>query len=337
MSTGGTTATIEGKVRMRQLLAGPLTRRLVEAALTLFGVAVLVFVMLRVIPGNQITATLGTEAGTLTRTQRAALRAYYGLDQPLFLQFFGWLGNITRGNLGYSQRAGQSVAGMTAAALPVTMELAVLATFVGLALGLPLALISASRPNGLRDGVSQFIGLVALSVPNFLIAATLLTLVSKYAHYNPNAMAHARLLDDPWLNLQQIMFPALVLGFGLAAPIMRTARSALLEVAGQDFMRTARGKGVSPWRLRTRHLLRNALTPVVTMTGIQFGYLLGGAVVVEQIFSVPGIGRQVLDGIQQKEYAVVQSTVLVIALTFVVVNLLTDLLYRVIDPRVRAA
>jgi peptide/nickel transport system permease protein len=134
-----------------------------------------------------------------------------------------------------------------------------------------------------------------------------------------------------------MLFPALVLGFGIAAPIMRTARTSLLEVANQDFIRTARGKGVGPWRIRIRHLLHNALNPIVTMTGIQFGYLLGGAIVVEQIFAVPGIGRQVLVGIQQKEYAVVQSTVLVIATTFVLVNLLTDLLYRAIDPRVRAS
>jgi peptide/nickel transport system permease protein len=241
------------------------------------------------------------------------------------------------GNLGYSRRAGESVLTMTQSALPVTIELAVLATIVGLAIGVPLAMLSASRHNGVRDGIGQLVGLLALSLPNFLIGATLLTLVSKYAHYNPNASRFAQLTEDPGRNLQQMLFPALVLGFGLAAPIMRTARAALLEVSTQDFMRTARGKGVAPWRLRVRHLLPNALNPIVTMTGIQFGYLLGGAVVVEQIFSVPGIGRQVLVGMQQKEYAVVQSTVLVIATTFVLVNLLTDLLYRVIDPRVRAS
>jgi peptide/nickel transport system permease protein len=315
----------------------PLTRRLVEAVLTLFGVALLVFVMLRAIPGNQITATLGTEAAALTPEQQASLRAYYGLDKPLPVQFFSWLGNLFTGNLGFSRRAGESVLTMTQSALPVTVELAILATVVGLAIGVPLAMLSASRPNGARDGVGQFIGLLALSVPNFLIGATLLTLVSKYAHYNPNAGQFAHLTDDPGMNLQQMMFPALVLGFGLAAPIMRTARAALLVVSTQDFMRTARGKGVPPMRLRVRHLLHNALNPIVTMTGIQFGYLLGGAVVVEQIFSVPGVGRQVLVGMQQKEYAVVQSTVLIIATTFVLVNLLTDLLYRVIDPRVRAS
>ena len=322
---------------MRAIARHPLARRLVEAVLTLFGVAVLVFVTLRAIPGDEITATLGTEAAGLSPQQRESLRAYYGLDKPLVVQFFSWLGNVLTGNLGYSRRAGASVLDLTLDALPVTLELAVLATLIGLLIGLPLALLSASRPNGVRDGFGQLVSLAALSVPNFLLGAALLTMVSRYAGYNPNAQAFATLTADPWLNLQQMLFPALVLGFGLAAPIMRTARSSLLEVATQDFVRTARGKGVAPWRIRIRHVLHNALNPIVTMTGIQFGYLLGGAIVVEQIFSVPGIGRQVLAGIQQKEYAVVQSTVLVIAVTFVLVNLLTDLLYRVIDPRVRAS
>jgi len=320
---------------VRAIARHPLARRLVETVLTLFGVAVLVFVTLRAIPGDEITATLGTEAAGLSEAQRKSLRAYYGLDEPLALQFFSWLGNVVTGNLGYSRRAGTSVLELTAAALPVTMELAILSVIIGLLIGIPLAMLSASRPNGARDGFGQVVGLAALSVPNFLLGAALLTVISRYAHYNPNAAAFAPLAENPLLNLQQMLFPALVLGFGLAAPIMRTARSSLLEVQTQDFVRTARGKGVAPLRLRVRHVLHNALNPIVTMTGIQFGYLLGGAVVVEQIFSVPGLGRQVLAGIQQKEYAVVQSTVLVIAATFVLVNLLTDVLYRVIDPRVR--
>jgi peptide/nickel transport system permease protein len=155
--------------------------------------------------------------------------------------------------------------------------------------------------------------------------------------YNPNGLAYATFLSNPALNLQQMLMPSFVLAFGIAAPIMRTTRTAVLEVRSEDFIRTARAKGVPPRRLQVRHVLRNALVPIVTMTGLQFGYLLGGAVVVEQIFSIPGIGRQVLLGIQQKEYALVQSTVLVIALAFVIVNLLTDLLYRAIDPRVRAS
>ncbi|HSW43183.1 MAG TPA: ABC transporter permease [Patescibacteria group bacterium] len=321
---------------MHNVLTHGAVRRVGEAILTLLGVALLVFVVLRVIPGDQITATLGTEAtGDLTPAQHAALRAYYGLDQAPILQFFGWLGNVLTGNLGVSQRTGQSVLDMTLASLPVTIQLAVIAALFGLALGIPLAMLSASAPNGARDATGQVVGLAALSVPSFLLGAALLAFVSRTFQYNPSAQGFARLLDDPGLNLQQMLFPALVLGFGLAAPIMRTGRSALLEAQTQDFVRTARGKGVGPLRVQVRHVLHNALVPIVTMTGIQFGYLLGGAVVVEQIFSVPGIGRQVLIGLQQREYAVVQSTVLVIAILFVVVNLLTDLLYRVIDPRVR--
>jgi peptide/nickel transport system permease protein len=310
-------------------------RRLVEIGLTLLGVAILVFVTLRVVPGDQITASMGTEAGNLTPGQLAALRAYYGIGEPLLGQFLGWLANLAQGNLGIDQDTRQSVLDMTLSALPVTLELAVIATGIGLAIGIPLALLSASRPNGARDAVAQTVGLAALAIPSFLLGSLLLAYVSKVFHYNPNAQGFVRLQQDPGLNLQQMLFPALVLGFGLAAPIMRTARSSLLEVQSQDFVRTAHGKGVSPMRIRVRHVLRAALVPIVTMTGIQFGYLLGGAVVVEQIFSIPGMGRQVLLGLQQKEYAVVQSTVLVIALLFVLVNLVTDQLYRVVDPRVR--
>src|SRR6187455_1835881 len=313
-----------------------IVRRLLEIGLTLLGVAVLVFVTLRVLPGDQITASLGVEAGDMSEAQLAALRAYYGMDQPLHLQFLSWLGSVVTGNLGYDLDTGQSVVEMTLSALPITFELAVLSTLVGLAIGIPLALLSASRPDSLRDAAAQTVGLLGLAIPSFLLGSVLIAYVSKWFRYNPNSLAFARLTEDPWLNLQQLLFPAFVLGFGLAAPIMRTARTSLLEVQSQDFVRTAHGKGVAPGRIRTRHVLRAALIPIVTMTGIQFGYLLGGAIVVEQLFSVPGLGRQVLLGIQQKEFAVVQSTVLVIALLFVLVNLATDWIYRVVDPRVRA-
>lgn len=311
-------------------------RRLVEIGLTLLGVALLVFVTLRVLPGDRITASLGIEAGDMSPAQLEALRAYYGMDQPLHLQFASWLGSVLTGNLGYATNTGRSVVDMTLSALPITIELAVLSTIVGLAIGIPLALMSASKPDSARDAASQTVGLLALAIPSFLLGSLLVAYVSKWFRYNPNSLAFARITDDPWLNFQQLLFPAIVLGFGLAAPIMRTARTSLLEVQSQDFVRTARGKGVAPGRIRTRHVLRAALIPIVTMTGIQFGYLLGGAIVVEQIFSVPGLGRQVLLGIQQKEYAVVQSTVLVIALLFVLVNLATDWVYRIVDPRVRA-
>ncbi|TDC53120.1 ABC transporter permease [Jiangella ureilytica] len=319
------------------LVHNGVVRRVAQSVFTLFGVAVVVFVVLRAIPGDQITANLGTEAAALTPDQRAALESYYGLDQPLLTQFFGWLGNILTGNLGFSARAQTSVADLTLQALPVTFELAVLSILLALVIGIPLGMLSASRPNSARDATGQVVGLAGLSVPAFLLATTLTSVLASRFGFNPNGEPFARFFDDPLLNLQQMLLPSLVLGFGVAAPILRTTRTAVLEVASDDFVRTARAKGVPARRLQIRHVLRNALVPIATMTGLQFGYLLGGAVVVEQIFSIPGIGRQVLLGIQQNEYALVQSTVLVIALAFVLVNLLTDLLYRIIDPRVRAA
>lgn len=322
---------------IRILTASPLLRRAASAFATLMGVAVLVFIMLRAIPGDQISAGLGTEAAALTPLQREAFERYYGLDQPLAVQFFSWLGNIATGNLGFSSRAQESVLDLTVRALPVTLELAIFSIVLALAMGVPLGMLSASKPDSARDGFGQLVGLAGLSVPAFLLATLLMTVLAASFGYNPNGERFANLFEDPWLNVQQMMLPALVLGFGIAAPIMRTTRTAVLEIRSDDFIRTARAKGVPPRRLQIRHVLGNALIPIVTMTGLQFGYLLGGAVVVEQIFSVPGIGRQVLLGIQQKEYALVQSTVLVIAFAFVIVNLLTDALYRIIDPRVRAA
>ena len=322
---------------VRQLLHHSVVRRGTQMVVTLFGVAVFVFIMLRAIPGNQITAGLGTEAAALTPAQRAALESYYGLDKPLLTQFFGWLGNVCTGNLGFSSRSQQSVLDMTMHSLPVTIELAILSIVLGLVIGVPLGMLSASKPESPRDAIGQAVGLVGLSVPAFLLATALLSVLAQVWGYNPNGQVFAPITQDVLLNLQQMMLPAFVLGFGIAAPIMRTTRTAVLDVRSEDFVRTARAKGVPVRRLYIRHILGNALVPIVTMTGLQFGYLLGGAVVVEQVFSIPGIGRQVLLGIQQKEYAVVQSTVLVIAVAFVLVNLLTDVLYRVIDPRVRAS
>lgn len=311
-------------------------RRILSMLGTLLGVAVLVFIMLRAIPGSQITAGLGTEAAALTPEQRAALEAYYGIDKPLVVQFFNWLGNVLIGNLGFSSSSQVSVATLTLSALPVTFELAVLSIILSLLIGIPLGMLSASKPDSPRDALGQVVGLAGLSVPSFLLATVLMSFLSAQFGFNPNGEAYATLVEDPVRNLRQMLLPSLVLGFGIAAPIMRTTRTALLEVRSQDFVRTARAKGVGAHRLQVRHILGNALVPIVTMTGLQFGYLLGGAVVVEQIFSLPGIGRQVLLGIQAKEYAVVQSTVLIIALSFVLVNLVTDVLYRIIDPRVRA-
>ena len=321
---------------LRRLLGNPILRRVLSSLGTLAGVSVLIFIILRAIPGNQITATFGTEAAALTPEQMAQLKAYYGLDKPLFIQFFSWLGNVLSGNLGVSIRAHQSVASLTAQSLPVTFELAIITIVLALLIGIPLGMLSASKPDSIRDAIGQGVGLAGLSIPAFLLATTLVTVLAAVFRFNPNGAGYAYFTQNPVLNLKQMLLPSCVLAFGIAAPIMRTTRTAVLDIRSEDFIRTAKAKGISTRRLQLSHVLGNALVPIATMTGLQFGYLLGGAVVVEQVFSLPGIGRQVLTGFQQKEYAVVQSTVLIIALAFVIVNLLTDLAYRIIDPRVRA-
>jgi peptide/nickel transport system permease protein len=314
----------------------PVLRRVLEALLTLVGVSVLTFALLRILPGDQITASYGIEAGALSPEQMADLRAYYGLDQPLVSQYVNWLGGVLTGNLGVSATSRQSVLDMTVQALPVTVELAVLSILVGLLLGVPGGLLAASRPGATRDNASQLASLLALSLPTFLVATVVSTWLANTFGWNPNGEEFATFAQDPGLNLQQMLLPAMVLGVSIAAPVFQTARASVLAIRDEDYIRTARAKGVPSRRLQYRHILRNALIPIVTIGGLQFGFLLGGALVIEQIFSVPGIGRQVLLGLNQKEYAVVQSTVLVIAVMFVAVNLATDLLYRVVDPKVRA-
>jgi peptide/nickel transport system permease protein len=326
---------VEVRRRVPRVYRNWLVARIGWSVMTLFGVSILVFVVLRVIPGNQIEAAFGTEAGTLTPAQHAALAHYYGMDRSLFSQYFSWMGSVLTGNFGVALNTQQTVWSMTKSSLPVTLELAVLSTLLGTVIGVLLGLLAASRPDALRDTVGQSIGLLALSVPSFVLGTAIVTLVASKLNYFPNGAEYSAPWDDLSQNLQQMLFPAIVLGVAVAAPVMRTTRSAMIEIRNRDFVRTAYGKGVSPRRVLFRHVLGNALIPIVTMVGLQFGYLLGGALIVEQIFALPGIGRQVYQAILDREYAVVQSTVLVIATAFVLVNLVTDLLYRRIDPRVR--
>lgn len=314
---------------------GYLVKRLGEALATLLGVAVVVFLLLRVLPGDEVTARIGIEAGAMTDTQREALRAYYGLDQPLLQQFWSWLTSVAQGNFGVSTGSGRPVSEQIASALPVTIQLAIMATVIGVVVGVAVGVFAAGRPDSTRDTVGQGFGLLGLAVPDFVLASAIVAVLSARFGYFPSAGNYAPLFEAPLINLQQLLYPALVLGLGMAASVMRTTRSAFLEMAGQDFVRTARGKGVGERRIRWRHVLRNATIPVLTISGIQFGYLLGGTIIVEEIFALPGMGRLVLTGIAQREYAIVQSSVLVIAALFVLVNLLVDLAYARLDPRVR--
>jgi peptide/nickel transport system permease protein len=309
--------------------------RLGGTVATLAGVTVVVFVVLRALPGDAVTAKLGTEAGVLTDKQLEALNHYYGVDQPMWQQFTSWLGSVFSGNFGVSIESGASVRTLILDALPVTLELAVLAMLISTPIGVTLGMIAASRPGRARDVGVQTFGLIGLALPEFVTASVLVAVLASTFSYFPDPGSYVSFSESISGNLSQMLYPALVLSVGLVATIMRTTRSAFLEVLNTDFVRTARGKGLSSTRIRLRHVLHNASIPIVTIVGIQFGYLLGGTVIIEQIFALPGLGRLLLNAILKQDYAVVQSTVLFIAVAFVLVNLLVDLTYRALDPRAR--
>jgi peptide/nickel transport system permease protein len=309
--------------------------RLGGTIITLIGVTIVVFIVLRIIPGNAITASLGIESGTLTPTQLASLNHFYGIDRSLPVQLLDWFGQLVHGNLGISLTSGKSVSALIGSALPVTVELAVLAAVFGSVVGVSLGTLAASRPGRARDSVTQGVGLLGLAIPEFVLGTLVVTLLAEAFSYFPDTGRFVPLSTSLSGNLGQMLYPAVVLAVGFAANVMRTTRSEYVEVAEADFVRTARGKGVAPRRVRFAHILRNAAIPILTLTGIQFGYLLGGTVIIEQIFALPGLGRLLFTAISDRDYPVVQGSVLVIAVLFVLVNLVVDLLYRVLDPRTR--
>ena len=311
-----------------------LAQRLAAAIPTLLGVSVLTFAFIRLIPGDAIAARLGTSTA-LTPEQLASLRAYFGLDQPLPLQFWTWVTSLLNGDAGYSIRTGRPVLVEIAQRLPATLELAVAAAVIAIAVGVPLGLLSALRPHSRLDVIARFGGLIALSLPSFWLGTLIIVFFSLYLRWLPNTGGYVEFTQDPLANLGLILFPAITLGLGLAAATMRMTRSAMLDVLGADYVRTATAKGLGRQVVIRRHVLKNGLIVVVTLLGIQVGQLLGGAVVVEEVFSVPGVGRMLLTAIVQRDYALVQGAVLGIAILFVAVNIAVDLLYGYLDPRIR--
>lgn len=311
-----------------------LLQRILAYLPTLFGVSILVFVAIRLIPGDAITAALGTESGMLTDTQRAALERYYGLDRPAIEQYVYWIGEAVRGNLGYSVRHGKPVLELILERFPLTLQLALMAVTIALSLGIPLGLLSAIRHNSLLDLFGRLFALIGLAMPSFLVGTLIIYVLSVYFKILPNSGDYVSFAEDPSRNLQQLFFPAVTLGFAFSASVMRTTRSSMLEVLQEDYVRTARSKGLFERRVITQHALRNALIPVVTLIGIEMGYLLGGTFIVEQLFSLPGLGRLVVNSISQREYALVQGAILFVALNFGIINLAVDLFYAVIDPRI---
>jgi len=308
--------------------------RLIGSIPTLLGVTVLTFLFIRLIPGDAIAARLGTSTA-LTPEQLASLRSYFGLDQPLHVQYWSWLTSLVRGDFGYSIRTGRPVLVEITERLPATLELAAAATAIAVAIGLPLGLLSAMRPRSRADVIARIGGLIGLSLPSFWLVTLIIVLFSLYLRWLPNTGGYVDFVRDPLGNVALILLPAVTLGVALAAATMRMTRSAMLDVLSADYVRTAWAKGLPRRVIIRRHVLKNGLIVVVTLLGIQVGQLLGGAVVVEEIFSIPGVGRMLLAAIVQRDYALVQGGVLAIAVLFVLVNIVVDLLYGYLDPRIR--
>jgi peptide/nickel transport system permease protein len=311
-----------------------LTQRLIALIPTLLGISVIVFLVIHLIPGDTISAMIGTQF-KLTEAQAAALREYYGLDKPLYEQFGRWILAALRGDLGYSVRSGQPVLTEILRSYPLTLELTLLSMLVALVVGVPIGVLSAVKRDTLIDFFGRLFALIGMTLPNFWLGTLIILVLSVYFGILPNSGDYASFTRDLRSNLGQMIFPAITLGLAFAASIMRTTRSAMLEVLRQDYVRTARGKGLAENVVVVRHALSNALIPVITLVGVEFGYLLGGAVIVENVFSLPGIGRLILNGIYQRDYAVVQGGVLFVAINFVLINLIVDVVYALVDPRIR--
>jgi len=310
-------------------------KRVISTLITLLGVTVVIFVILRLLPGNAIQSSMGVNAGLLSHAQILQLDRYYGIGESAPHQYLSWLSATLSGNLGISLANKVSVASVIGSEFPVTLELAIMTMILGVLIGVGFGVAGALRPGRWGDAAGQGVALVGLGIPSFVIGTAAVTIMSSGFSYFPSSENYASLFSDPWLNLQQIFFPALVLSIGIGAAIMRTTRTAVLEVSTQNFIRTARGKGLRGQAVIWRYLLLNALVPIVTMSGIQLGYLLGGTVIIEQIFDLPGMGRQLVTSINAHDYPVVQSVTLLFAACFVVLNLLTDATCAVIDPRQR--
>lgn len=305
--------------------------RAVSAAGVMIIVSVMVFSIIRLIPGDPITILLGEN---LSEDARAAMVAKWGLDRPVLIQYFEWIGGAATGDLGQSIRTQDDVGSLILQRIPATLSLAFMSMVIAIIVGVPTGVVAAYRANTGADRFAMLIALLGLCIPAFWLSLLLIMLFSIQLGWLPVSGYISPLVDfTGWL--RHLALPALALGAGLAASISRMTRTSMLEVLSMDFIRTARAKGVTERTAVLSHALRNAMLPIITVIGLQLGFLLGGAVVVEEVFAVPGIGRLLIFGISNRDYPLIQGVVLVFAFTFILINLLVDLIYPLFEPRIR--
>lgn len=305
--------------------------RLASLLPILFGVSLFAFLLVHLVPGDPVEAMVGLEA---SQESIDALRSTYGLDRPLHEQYVLWIGNVVQGDFGRSVQSRRPVSGLILQALGPTAQLAICALILSLIISIPAGIASATRKNTLADYVATFSALGGLSLPSFWIGILLILGFSVNLAWFPSS-GNASLFQEPLRALHHLVLPTVTLGTALAAATMRMTRATMLETLSQDYVRTARAKGLPRRLVVYKHALRNAIMPVITLLGIQMGQLLGGVVVTETVFAWPGLGKLTVDAIFARDYPIVQGAVLTTALLFVVINLLTDIAYTFLDPRVR--
>ena len=309
-----------------------LSRRALTLLPILLLMSIIVFALIRMIPGDPIDVMYGSEG--MDEIRRAALTRELGLDQPVFVQYGKWLWRAVQGDLGNSYRAGMPVLQLIGRRLPATLLLSFAALFLSLLIALPLGLLAAVKRNSGADMGATAFAILGISMPNFWSGILLVLVFSVWLGWLPS-IGYISPLEDFSESIRHLILPAITLGWALAGVTTRLARSSLLEELGKDYVRTARGKGLPERTVLFTHALRNSLIPTVTMIGLQLGFLIGGTVVVETVFAWPGVGMLVVDSIFARDYPVVQGVVLVIAVLVVAINLLVDVTYTVLDPRIR--
>ena len=310
-----------------------IVKRLLLAIPTILIISVFVFSLQKLLPGDPILVMAGEERDPQTI---AYLRERYRLNDPLPVQYVAWLGAAVQGDLGISLRTNQPVLHLIAQKLPATIQLAIMAIVIAFLIGVPMGILAATHKNTVLDYVANIVALSGLSIPNFWLGIMLILLVSVQLKWLP-ASGYEPIFDDPVRSLRTMIMPAFVLGNALAATLMRHTRSSMLSVLNSDYIRTARAKGLPERSVILQHSFRNAMLPIVTIGALLFGDLLAGAVLTEQIFTIPGFGKLIVDAVFNRDYAVVQGVVLCTAVGFILMNLLADVLYVLLNPRMRPA
>jgi peptide/nickel transport system permease protein len=312
-----------------------IARRIVFGVLTVIGVSIMVFVVMRILPGDPLVAIFGPEGMTkLTQEQRASFMAELGLSDPLWVQYLRWVNDIIQGNFGHSFFRSESVADMILRRGPLTAEIALISVVLSWLVGIPVAIISALKPNTWADSIVRFISILFIAVPGFWIGMLIvLGLLFWFGYRAP--MVGVGFFTNPWDNLQLVIGPAIVLGLGQAAYIARMGRSSLLEVIREDYVRTARAKGLNRRLVIALHALPNALLPVITLSGVLLGLVLAGSIPVERAFGVPGLGYSMFQAVSERDVFVMQNLVFVYSVVFVMLNIVVDLTIALLDPRIR--